>query len=547
MTEEISQTTPLPTTITSIYVGDLAPAVTEPQLLELFKTCGTVLGVRICRDIITRRSLGYGYVNFQNPADAEKALETLNFKEVEGRHIRLMYQQRDPTARYSGSGNIFVKNLSDSIDSKKLHDLFKDFGSVLSCKVMSNEDGTSRRYGFVHFKSDDAAEKAIAKLNGNKETAAENEALYVAHFIRRNARIAALMLNFTNVYIKQVLPTIDQATIEKFFSKFGGITSACAKKDRKGRVFAFCNFDKHENAVKAIEEFHDKTVNGLTAPEEHLYVQRAQPRNERLVELRAKYMQRQSTGHNLYVRNFSPEFKDEDLKDLFIEFGEIKSCKVMTDEKGTGRGFGFVSFAQTEQANAALREMNGRMLNGKPLVVNIAQRRDQRYSMLQMQFQQRIQALMRQLPLMPFVAGVQQQPRANRGPRTNQQGKMPAVPPHRQMVGQVQGRTGTTPQYTVTRTPQASPAIAPDTPSLAPISEQELLAMPMEDQKVALGERLFVKVAEIVPDLAPKITGMFLEMSARDAYALLENQKKLEEKVHEAVCVIHAHQNHLQK
>lgn len=543
MSEEISQTTQLPATIASIYVGDLAPSVTEPQLLDVFKTCGTVLGVRICRDIITRRSLGYGYVNFQNPADAEKAIETLNFKEVDGRHIRLMYQQRDPTARYSGSGNIFVKNLGDSVDSKKLHDLFKSFGAVLSCKVMSNEDGSSRRYGFVHFKSDEAAEKAITQMNGNKDVAAESESLYVSHFIRRNARIAALMLNFTNVYIKQVLPDIDQATIEKFFSKFGGITSSCTKKDRKGRVFAFCNFDTHENAIKAIENMHEKTVEGLTAEDEHLYVQRAQPRNERLVELRAKYMQRQSLGNNLYVRNFSPEFKDEDLKELFVEFGEIKSCRVMVDEKGHGRGFGFVCFANTEQANAALREMNGRMLNGKPLVVNIAQRRDQRYNMLQMQFQQRIQALMRQLPHMPFVAGMQQQPR--RGPRAHQGGKM-AVPPHRHMVGQVGSRIGT-PQYTVTRTPQASPALAPDTPSLAPITEEELLAMPMEDQKVALGERLFVKVAEIVPDLAPKITGMFLEMEARDAYALLENPKKLEEKVHEAVCVIHAHQKELHK
>lgn len=94
---EISPTTLVqPTTsIASLYVGDLSPEVTEPQLLDLFQTCGTVLQVRILRDIITRRSLGYGYVNFQNSAEAEKALETLNFKEVGDRHIRLMYQQRD--------------------------------------------------------------------------------------------------------------------------------------------------------------------------------------------------------------------------------------------------------------------------------------------------------------------------------------------------------------------------------------------------------------------------------------------------------------------
>lgn len=69
----------------------------------------------------------------------------------------------------------------------------------------------------------------------------------------------------------------------------------------------------------------------------------------------------------------------------------------MTDANGVSRGFGFVSFANAEQANAALREMNGRMLNNKPLIVNIAQRRDQRYTMLRMQFQQRLHLMMKQM------------------------------------------------------------------------------------------------------------------------------------------------------
>ena len=535
---EISPTTVVqqPTSIASLYVGDLSPDVTEPQLLDLFQTCGTVLQVRILRDIITRRSLGYGYVNFQNSAEAEKALETLNFKQVGDRHIRLMYQQRDPSARYSGNGNIFVKNLEDKIDSKGLHDIFKSFGSILSCKVATNDDGTSRRYGFVHFKEDDNASAAIEKMNGNKESAAEESALYVAQFIRRNLRIAALMRNFTNIYIKQVFPNVDKDAIESFFSRFGGITSICVKADKKGRVFAFCNFAQHDNAVKAIEESHDKPADGLT--DDALYVQRAQPRNERLVELRAKYMQRQSLGNNLYVRNFSQEYSDDDLKELFAEYGEIRSCKVMTSPDNTSRGFGFVSFVNAEQANNALREMNGRMLNGKPLVVNIAQRRDQRYSMLQLQFQQRIQALMRQQPMMPFIAGGQQGPRKNMRQAPQQPGQ-PGQHPNRQVVR----RGPDTPQYTVSRTPQASPAIAPDTPSLAPISEAELASMSENDRKAALGERLFVKVSEFNPELAPKITGMFLEMPLNEAFELLDNSRRLQEKIKEATYVIHSHQN----
>ncbi|KAA8545850.1 hypothetical protein F0562_020699 [Nyssa sinensis] len=106
---------------TSLYVGDLDVNVTDSQLYDMFNQLGQVVSVRVCRDLTSRRSLGYGYVNYGNPQDAARALEVLNFTPLNGKSIRIMYSHRDPTVRKSGTGNIFIKNLDKAIDHKALH------------------------------------------------------------------------------------------------------------------------------------------------------------------------------------------------------------------------------------------------------------------------------------------------------------------------------------------------------------------------------------------------------------------------------------------
>jgi polyadenylate-binding protein len=59
---------------TSLYVGDLDFNVTDSQLYDLFSQVGQVVSVRVCRDLSTRRSLGYGYVNYSNPQDGQYLL-----------------------------------------------------------------------------------------------------------------------------------------------------------------------------------------------------------------------------------------------------------------------------------------------------------------------------------------------------------------------------------------------------------------------------------------------------------------------------------------
>ena len=77
---------------------------------------------------------------------------------------------------------------------------------------------------------------------------------------------------------------------------------------------------------------------------------------------------------NLYISNLSYNISDEDLRLLFVDYGEITSAKVIMDrETGRSRGFGFVELSDDELAKKAIEELNQASYDGK--VINITEAR----------------------------------------------------------------------------------------------------------------------------------------------------------------------------
>ncbi|XP_009786468.1 polyadenylate-binding protein 3-like [Nicotiana sylvestris] len=586
----------------ALYVGDLDTSVEEGQLYEVFNHVAQVVSVRVCRDQSGRSSLGYAYVNFTSPQDAATARELLNFTQLNGKPMRIMFSHRDPSLRKSGYANVFIKNLDSSIDNKALYDTFAAFGTVLSCKVAADINGQSKGYGFVQFDQDEAAHNAIKRLNG---MLINDKQVYVGHFIRRQERSQANASDkFTNVYVKDLPETTTDEDLKKLFEKYGTITSAVVMKDKNGKskCFGFVNYESSDAAVSAVEQ-----LNGSSLKEKVLYVGKAQKKSEREAKLKAKFEQERASrfeklkGANLYLKNLD-SVSDENLKELFSEYGTITSCKVMRDSKGVSKGSGFVAFSTPEEATRALNEMNGKLIGKKPLFVAVAQRKDERRAWLQAHFARMRPAggmapppgamsgfhngAPRLAPqqvyfgqgapglIAPQAAefGFQQQLMPGLRPGVGPNFLLPYQLQRQGQHGRVGGRRGGNSQQqqqwnsgrfkpngrngmhpSITQGMMGSIMPAPFDASAMTSSTLDIqrtnpvppstLASSLafaspEDQHRMLGEQLFPLVERIERDHAGKVTGMLLEMDQTEVLHLIESSDALNKKVSEAMDVL---------
>lgn len=82
-------------------------------------------------------------------------------------------------------------------------------------------------------------------------------------------------------------------------------------------------------------------------------------------------------GTRLYVGNLPFSAAEDEVRDLFAQNGRsVTEVKLVTDrDTGRPRGFGFVEMGSSEEADSAIRELNGKDFGGRPLTVNEAKER----------------------------------------------------------------------------------------------------------------------------------------------------------------------------
>lgn len=298
----------------NLFISNLDRRVTSKELEELCAPYGSIVSckVKYSQDSTPQYSLGYGYVQFEQPTFANECREGLSGKVVHEKTVKVeKFTPRGKRNTTNQLSNLYIKDFPEKFNQKQVEDFinkeFPNHGKIAS-KGVFTDPKMNKFYAFVAFESADSAKKAIETLSGHTFPGETQTKLYVDYAQSREQRKQLLTNKFqtskneTNVFIKSLKGAVTEASLKDVFAKFGPITSVCVKAhelngkpevpDKKVMKFGFINFADAEDAKKAMTDGKkDEDVKALIDEghfknQEFLYF--AQPK-----QVRNKYLKMQ--------------------------------------------------------------------------------------------------------------------------------------------------------------------------------------------------------------------------------------------------------------
>ncbi|KAF5368875.1 hypothetical protein D9758_002997 [Tetrapyrgos nigripes] len=333
-----------------LYISNIPPYVSDENIAVAFVTCGP-FRPKVPRDGTS--SLLSGTIEFRFLEKAEKALATLQARPIPGLTppVHLMLSPYPPTNPPTplpppSATPRLVKHLPPGFSDSQLYDLFRPFGALSSVRTQTPFGPDT---GMVEFWNEDDARRGEEAMH-----CADVEGSNIAVQIYQPRRTASGTVPEFNANAPAFVPS-------------GSVYPYPAQQYSPPRPHY-----SPRSVVSPIPHF----VHG---PGQQ--VQLAPPSGPG------------SNSHsglidpcNLFCKNLDPEIDSNGLFTHFRQFGQIVSARVMRNENGESRGFGFVSYQTPDQAAAALHAMNGVTLGSKQVVVRLHEPKQLRQEKLAQRF-----------------------------------------------------------------------------------------------------------------------------------------------------------------
>ena len=155
--------------LTNLIVNYLPQSMTDSELFSIFVTCGSLVQAKIIRDRKTGYSFGYGFVNFENAEDAEKAIGSINGLPVQNKILKVSYAR--PNTELIKDTNLYISNIGPNVTEETIHNIFGTYGKIITCNILKDPlTKKCKGVAFVRYSKQVEAKDAIAALNGTMMT-----------------------------------------------------------------------------------------------------------------------------------------------------------------------------------------------------------------------------------------------------------------------------------------------------------------------------------------------------------------------------------------
>lgn len=333
---------------TNLIVNYLPQTMTQEEIRSLFSSVGEVESCKLIRDkvtvfpdhILNGQSLGYAFVNYHRPEDAEKAVNTLNGLRLQNKIIKVSFAR--PSSEAIKGANLYVSGLPKHMNQQDLENLFSPYGRIISSRILHDNAAAAAAAGHA---------QAQAQAQGLSEEAAQGLSRGVA-FIRFDQRVEAERA------IAELNGTVPPGAQ-------GPITVKCANNPSNNKTLAPLAAAAYLPA--AARRFAGPAGKALLAINKGL--QRFSPLAGDPALIPGNALG--GSGWCIFVYNIGADTEESVLWQLFGPFGAVQSVKVIRDPATNKcKGYGFVTMTNYEEAVVAIQSLNGYALAGQVLQVS---------------------------------------------------------------------------------------------------------------------------------------------------------------------------------
>ncbi|OPJ69957.1 hypothetical protein AV530_008446 [Patagioenas fasciata monilis] len=210
---------------TNLYIRGLHPGTTDQDLVKLCQPYGKIVSTKAILDKTTNKCKGYGFVDFDSPTAAQKAVTALKASGVQAQMAK--QQEQDPT-------NLYISNLPPGVDEQELEALLKPFGTVVSTRILRDPHGASRGVGFARREMRSFGVQVSIIEPGGFRTAmtdpaavltgyqrlwerlpAETQAAYGHHYLESYARSTVLLHRLSSSRLSRVTGAVAHALLSR--------------------------------------------------------------------------------------------------------------------------------------------------------------------------------------------------------------------------------------------------------------------------------------------------------------------------------------------